>query len=102
MIDHDIRAAVLTLSRKGRGMRAIAKALGISRNSVKKVEPEHIGKLSDSGRGDPTDSGQSDRSKNQIFFRVGPAITSAACAGRVKGVESEGFRRRIVSEGAMD
>lgn len=37
MLDRDIRAAALTLARKGRGLRVIAKALGISRNSVKKI-----------------------------------------------------------------
>lgn len=37
MLDRDIRAAVLTLAKQGRGVRAIARAAGISRNSVKKV-----------------------------------------------------------------
>jgi transposase len=37
MIDHDRRTAILSLSRAGNGVRAIAKALGVSRNTVKKV-----------------------------------------------------------------
>ena len=37
MIDHDHRTAILSLSRAGNGVRAIAKALGVSRNTVKKV-----------------------------------------------------------------
>ena len=37
MIDRDIRAAVLTLARNGSGLREIARAVGISRNSVKRI-----------------------------------------------------------------
>lgn len=37
MLDWDTRQAILTLRKKGLGTRAIARAVGISRNSVKKV-----------------------------------------------------------------
>jgi len=37
MLDRETRAAILTLDGKGRGQREIARALGLSRNSVKRV-----------------------------------------------------------------
>ena len=37
MLDEDTRRAVFTLHKRGHGLRAIARSLGISRNSVKKV-----------------------------------------------------------------
>ena len=37
MLDQDIRAAVLTLAKQGRGTRAIARAVGVSRTSVKNI-----------------------------------------------------------------
>jgi len=37
MLDQDIRAAILRLHRQGRGVRSIARALQISKNSVKRV-----------------------------------------------------------------
>lgn len=37
VLDHQIRSAILTLSRQGRGIRAIAKAVGVDRKSVRKV-----------------------------------------------------------------
>jgi transposase len=37
MLDQDIRAAILRLHQQGRGMRSIARALQISKNSVKRV-----------------------------------------------------------------
>lgn len=37
MIDHDTRTAILRLRRQGNGIRPIARALGVSRNTVKEV-----------------------------------------------------------------
>ena len=37
MLDREIRTAILTLAAKGRGIREIARAVGVSRNSVKAV-----------------------------------------------------------------
>lgn len=37
MLDRDTRAAILILARKGHGLRRIAEAVGVSRNSVKRV-----------------------------------------------------------------
>lgn len=37
MLDHELRSAILTLSRQGRGVRAIARAVGVDRKSVRKV-----------------------------------------------------------------
>ncbi len=37
MQDRDIRSAILTLHKQGRGIRAIARAVGISRNTVRRV-----------------------------------------------------------------
>ncbi len=40
MLDRDQRAAILTLHRQGHGVRPIARAVGVSRNSVRKVLAE--------------------------------------------------------------
>ena len=37
MLDQDTRAAILLLTRQGHGIRAIARTLGLSKNSVKRI-----------------------------------------------------------------